>query len=254
MAYLSKDSAEKWYDIILGIHLLKNSLKNKVPAFKNEIEEILEEITGINHFGGKDGQRKWLEKNQIWREGNKITKGDIPQEIVTGIKNLVANRNNAEHNKNMDMATYLGLFALMAKAIVCFSNTLLPEEIQAICDGNEPETDDRLSSFGKAKDASNSQAEDNSYKNKGASTAEDIGGVEVKVVETIPNYLATKYKLSFKNNNNFPISLKYECENPKGGIKGTEDIILLPKGKRRSRNTYDFKPVNIKLTVKKLQE
>jgi len=64
MAYLSKNSAEKWYDIVLGIHQLKNSLKNKVPALKNELEEILTEITSIDHFAGKDGQRNWLINNK----------------------------------------------------------------------------------------------------------------------------------------------------------------------------------------------
>jgi len=142
MAYLSKDLAENYYDNILRIHQLKNSLKNKVPALKNELEEILAEITGINNFTGKNGQKIWLVKNKIKRSNGKATSGDIPEDIVEGIINLFAGRNKAEHDKVMDYATYMGYFALMAKAISFFSDTQMPEEIQAICDGKNPEITD----------------------------------------------------------------------------------------------------------------
>jgi len=138
MAYLSRDFAENYYNIILGIHQLKNSLANKVPSMKNELEAMLAEITSVNHFGGIDGQKKWLIDNQIRRTNGKVKSGTIPEDVVTGIINLFANRNRAEHDKVMDYATYMGTFALMAKAISCFSSTPIPEEIKAICDGKGP--------------------------------------------------------------------------------------------------------------------
>ena len=135
MAYISKDQAQKYYNIILSIHQLENSLANKVPALKNELEEILAIITSINHFTGTGGQRKWLTDNKIFRNNGKVTKGSIPEDIVSGLIHLFANRNIAEHDKKMDNATYLGIFALTAKAISFFSDAPLPDKIQAVCDG-----------------------------------------------------------------------------------------------------------------------
>jgi hypothetical protein len=146
MAYLPKDSAENYYGIILGIHQLKNSLANKVPSLKNELEAMLTEITGTNHFGGQDGQRKWLINNQIRRLNGIAKSGTIPEELVTGIINLFANRHRAEHEKEMNYATYMGIFALMAETISFFSSAPMPEKIQAICDGKEPKKERKTTS------------------------------------------------------------------------------------------------------------
>ena len=158
MVKLSNDLAEKYYGNILGIHNLGSSLRIKVPILKNEIEEMLTEITGIHHFKPKykngklieNGQKKWLENRQIRRKPDGET-GEIPISLVTGIINLFEYRNDAEHPDNpnvIDKATYDGLFAVCTKAISFFSEMPVPDEIQAICNGNVPKTNVKINNSG----------------------------------------------------------------------------------------------------------
>jgi hypothetical protein len=152
MAKLSVESAQEHYANLLAYHRMGNSYATKVPSFKNELEnEILPEITGINHFMPKyennkiveDGQKKWLLDNQLKMDRYGVTtSGTIPKEIVTGIVNIFSQRNKAEHEKTMTKAAYLGIFDLMARAISCFSDTSIPDEIQAICDDENETTEE----------------------------------------------------------------------------------------------------------------
>jgi len=86
--YISSDLANKYFENILAIHRINNEYYNKVPAIKNELEEMLKRITGVNHFGGNDGQRKWLIDNKIRRNYGKVISGTIPEELVSGIIDL----------------------------------------------------------------------------------------------------------------------------------------------------------------------
>ena len=164
MNYLSKELSEKYFEIIMEIHLLKNSITNKVPALKNELEEILTQVTGVNHFGGDKGQRRWLINNQIRRKNGQIASGTIPEDIVSGIINLFANRNKAEHDKIMDKATYLGIFALMAKAISCLSNTPIPVKIQAVLDGKDIQINQKENKPDIKADVGNQNTENGEFK------------------------------------------------------------------------------------------
>jgi hypothetical protein len=74
MNYISSDLANKYFENILAIHRMNNEFHNKVPAIKNELQEMLTEITGVNYFGGKDGQRSWLIDNQMGGAGVTGTK------------------------------------------------------------------------------------------------------------------------------------------------------------------------------------
>jgi len=99
--------------------------------------EILKEITGINHFKNpyESGQLKWL-KDRIekrYKNGD-IIDGFIPKELISGNEHLFDQRNNAEHNKKSSMAIYLGLFATVAETINFFSEIDIPKEIIDICE------------------------------------------------------------------------------------------------------------------------
>jgi len=185
--------------------------------------------------------------------GLSIIKGTIPEDIVTGIINLFAGRNKPEHDKVMDMATYLGHFALTAKAISFFSNTSLPKGIQIIIDGKRHETKNGINSVRESNKvdlndevSSPSPMEDNSYRKKGISADEDIGKVKVEVYP--PYYYGKVYNLKF---NNFPVSVTYEFTNLKGTKKENGIVYLLPKSEKSSKQ-YRFLPINIMLNVKKI--
>ena len=137
MNYIAGEMAQKLYANILALHQMNNSLFNKVPAIEDELEEMLAlpELAGVDNEKG--GQRKWLKDNKIWSEYGVIKGGYIPADIVMGLLTIFPYRNMAKHEKKMAYATYLGIFDCMVRAISFFSNTPLPDEIQAICDGEE---------------------------------------------------------------------------------------------------------------------
>jgi hypothetical protein len=139
MDYISKKMAQKFYDNILDHHKMNNSLFNKVPAIEDELEEMLAlpELAGVNNESG--GQKNWLKANRIKRVYGKIKSGVIPPDLVDGLLTIFPYRNKAKHEKKMSYACYLGIFDCMAQAISFFSNTPIPDEIQAICDGKKPE-------------------------------------------------------------------------------------------------------------------
>jgi hypothetical protein len=246
--------AEKYYNIILGIHQLKNSLQNKVPALKNELEEILTGIAGVNHFKPKyenkifveEGQIKWLKDRQINRKPDGET-GSIEKSLVKGIENLFEYRNDAEHAKIMDWATYIGHFALIAKAISFFSNTPLPEGIQTICDGKELDINDNLNSNLYEKVSSSVSTDNNPYRINGINITEDIGGVEVESCHIGNN----RFYLRVHNCNSFRVNVLFECN---VGLAVRNGILILePDEKRNTNEQYYTQPYNYKLIVRKFQ-
>jgi hypothetical protein len=96
----------------------------------------LPELAGIYNETG--GQIKWLNDNRIRRKDGKIESGEIPADIVTGLLTIFPYRNRAKHEKKVTYGAYLGIFDCMARAISFFSNTPIPDKIQAICDGKAP--------------------------------------------------------------------------------------------------------------------
>ncbi|MDR2730122.1 MAG: hypothetical protein LBB81_04410, partial [Treponema sp.] len=100
MYQLSEKSARKYYSILLDIHRWDIDFSIKVPIFKNLLEiEILNEVTGKNHFEDKyengkiieTGQRTDLQNNKerLDRFGNK-EKGEVRKDLITGINDLFA--------------------------------------------------------------------------------------------------------------------------------------------------------------------
>ena len=145
MHQLSKESAEKYYSILLDIHQWGIDYAIIVPIFKNLLEiGILNEVTGKNHFEDKyennkfieTGQRKELENNKeiLDRYGDKI-KGEVRKDLFTGIIDLFAKRNIAEHQKKIKYAVYLGTLNTIAETINCFSKIQIPDKINSILDG-----------------------------------------------------------------------------------------------------------------------
>jgi len=135
MGFISSDLANKYYENILAIHRMNNDPCNKVPSLKNELEDMLAlpELAGVNNQ--TDGQHKWLNKNiKTFKNNN----GFIPPVIVSGLKAIFyAYRNQGEHGKDVFYGEYLGNFSIMARAISFFSNTPIPPEIKAVCDGED---------------------------------------------------------------------------------------------------------------------
>jgi hypothetical protein len=147
MNQLSKQSAEKYYSILLDIHKWVIDYSSKVPIFKNLLEiGILNEITGKNHFEDiyennkikEPGQRFELQNNleRMDRYGNK-EKGEVRKALFTGIKDLFAKRNVAEHQKNINHAAYIGTLNTMSESIRDFSKIPIPDEMNRILN-NEP--------------------------------------------------------------------------------------------------------------------
>jgi len=145
MYQLSKESAEKYYSILLDIHQWDIDYAIKVPIFKNLLEiGILYVVTGKNHFEDKyennkfieAGQRKELENNKeiLDRYGDKI-KGNVRRDLFTGIIDLFAKRNIAEHEKKINYAVYLGTLNTIAETINCFSEIPIPDSINSILNG-----------------------------------------------------------------------------------------------------------------------
>jgi len=135
---ISKEMAEKFYNNILAHHKMNNSLFNKVPAIEDELEEMLAlpELAGVHNETG--GQIEWLNDNKIRRKDGKIASGEIPADIVMGLLTIYPYRNRAKHDKKVSYGAYLGIFDCMARAISFFSNTPVPDEVQAVCDGEAP--------------------------------------------------------------------------------------------------------------------
>jgi hypothetical protein len=140
--YISKEMAEKYYGNILAHHKMNNSFYNKVPSIEDELEEMLAlpELAGVNNDTGE--QVKWLNDNKIRRKNGQIESGEIPADIVMPLLTIFPYRNKAKHEKKMSYGTYMGIFDCMAQAISFFSNTPIPDEIQAICDGEVPVKDE----------------------------------------------------------------------------------------------------------------
>jgi hypothetical protein len=148
MNQLSEKSARKYYSILLDIHRWDIDFSIKVPIFKNLLEiGILNEVTGKNHFEDKydknkiieTGQRTDLQNNKerLDRFGNK-EKGEVRKDLVTGINDLFAKRNVAEHQKNINHAAYSGVFNTITESIRDFSKIPIPDEINRILN-NEPD-------------------------------------------------------------------------------------------------------------------
>jgi len=143
-SFLSIKAAKKYYMNLLAYHKIDNIPVTKIPYLKNVLEnEILAEATGIQHYYDKfnngikiEGQKTWLLEKKVKnkdRYGNPGS-GVIPSDIVSGIITIFEQRNIAEHDKEkITYATYLGVFDLMARTISCLSNTVVPDEIIAIC-------------------------------------------------------------------------------------------------------------------------
>jgi hypothetical protein len=131
MDHISNEKAQKFYSNILTIHKMNNSLFNKVPSIEDELEEMLTlpELAGINNETGS--KKKWLNDNKKRRKDGQMS-GEIPTDIAIGLLAIFPYRNMAKHEKKMSYGTYLGIFDCMARAISFFSNTQLPDEIQAI--------------------------------------------------------------------------------------------------------------------------
>jgi hypothetical protein len=155
MEFISKDTANKYYRILIQIYNLDIIENDKVPILKNFLEhEILKDVTKINHFNDiytnniltETGQKKWLLDNREKRNKNgEIISGKVPKEIVSGIENLFDNRNVAEHQGGILKTVYLGLFTIVAQTIKIFSNTIFPNEINSICNGSyHISTDDKI--------------------------------------------------------------------------------------------------------------
>lgn len=142
MYYISKESANNFYKNLYVFHNIDFIPATKVSTLKNVLEnEVLAETTGIQYYHDKykdgisyKGQKTWLQARlqKLDRNENAIKEG-IPKHIITGIDNLFAQRNIAEHEKDISPAAYYGIFDIMVKSIECFSGTPLPDEIKAIC-------------------------------------------------------------------------------------------------------------------------
>jgi len=145
MHQLSDESARKYYSILLDIHRWDINFAIKVPIFKNLLEiGILNEVTGKNLFEDKYENNKVIEKGQktclqdnkeiLDRFGDRI-KGGVRKDLFTGIVDLFAKRNIAEHQKKIKYAVYLGTLNTIAETINCFSKIPIPNEINRILDG-----------------------------------------------------------------------------------------------------------------------
>jgi len=135
MNYISNDLANKYYMNILAIHRMNTEFYIKVTALENELEGMLAlpELAGVNNE--RQGQKKWLADNREKRKS--IVTGFIPKDIVSGLIAIYDYRDKGYHEKVMTYAAYMGNFDAMARAISFFSNTPIPQEIKAVCDGND---------------------------------------------------------------------------------------------------------------------
>jgi hypothetical protein len=139
MNYISNDLANKYYMNILAIHRMNTEFYIKVKALENELEGMLAlpELSGVNNE--RQGQKKWLADNREKRKN--IVTGFIPKDIVSGLIAIYDYRDKGYHEKVMTYAAYMGNFDAMARAISFFSNTPIPQEIKAVCDGNNTTKD-----------------------------------------------------------------------------------------------------------------
>jgi len=145
MNQLSDKSAKQYYSILLDIHQWDIDLAIKVPIFKNLLEiGILNEITGKNHFEDKydnnkvieKGQRTYLQDNKeiLDRFGDRI-RGEVRKDLFTGINDLFAKRNTAEHVKKINFAAYIGTLNTITESIRDFSKIPIPDKLISILDG-----------------------------------------------------------------------------------------------------------------------
>jgi len=145
MYKLSEKSAKQYYSIVLSIHQWDIDLAIKVPIFKNLLEiGILNEVTGKNHFEDKyennkfieNGQKKYLLDNKeiLDRFGDRI-KGEVRKDLFTGINDLFAKRNTAEHVKKINFAAYIGTLNTITESIRDFSKIPIPDILNSILDG-----------------------------------------------------------------------------------------------------------------------
>jgi hypothetical protein len=149
MHQLSEKSAKQYYSILLDIHQWDIDFAIKVPIFKNLLEiGILNEVTGKNHFEDKyennkvkeTGQKTYLIDNKelLDRFGDKI-KGNVRKDLFTGINDLFAKRNTAEHVKKINFAAYIGTLNTITEAVRDFSKIPIPDKLISILDGeSEP--------------------------------------------------------------------------------------------------------------------
>jgi len=134
---LSKESAERHYKKLLGIHDSDClSLAQKVSVFQHDLEhDILEEITR------KSGFFKQLEILKKYQErmvnGRKC--GFITPELVSDIDNLKKWRNAGMHKDEMPELKYKSHFYTMAATIRFFSNIQWLDKIDDIINNQEKE-------------------------------------------------------------------------------------------------------------------
>jgi len=149
MHQLSDKSAKQYYSILLDIHQWDIDFAIKVPIFKNLLEiGILNEITGKNHFEDKyennkvkeTGQKTYLLDNKeiLDRFGDRI-KGEVRKDLFTGINDLFAKRNTAEHIKKINFAAYMGTLNTITESIRDFSKIPIPNKLISILDGESEE-------------------------------------------------------------------------------------------------------------------
>jgi hypothetical protein len=149
---LSRESAERQYDLLLESYHSKRGLGSKVSGFFHDLEhDILKEITGIQMFFDKfdpndrdkpfkekriieQGQWGWLIEHQehLDRNGERMDDGFIARTIISGISDLKPWRNKGEHDNEMTPVKYLNFIQTMADIISFFSGVPIPENINKI--------------------------------------------------------------------------------------------------------------------------
>jgi hypothetical protein len=131
MVRLSKESAEKYYKKLLGLHCAEClTPAQKVSVFQMDLEHyILKEITGKHEYFD---QLDWLKKNQTRVDRYKNKTGFIPPAYISDIENLKKWRNRGVHENDMPEKKYESHFHTMAQTIKTFSGLQWPTEIDNI--------------------------------------------------------------------------------------------------------------------------
>jgi len=177
MRQLSDKSAKQYYSILLDIHQWDIDFAIKVPIFKNLLEiGILNEVTGKNHFEDKyennklkeTGQKTYLLDNKeiLDRFGEKI-KGEVRKDLFSGINDLIAKRNTAEHVKKINFAAYMGTLNTITESIRDFSKIPIPDKLISILDGElESDSPKKDQAGGKSKNKDRYNFKDETSLNK----------------------------------------------------------------------------------------
>lgn len=92
--------------------------------------------------------------------------------------------------------------------------------------------------------------QDNAYYINGISTRDDVGGVEIARGKLTQHRFSDAYLLSFRNYNNFPVSVIYELDDASRGT--TTGTIVLNAGETKSSNESYRDPGNFKLIARKM--